>query len=264
MKKSDKTQNKTDLKRRKLVAAAGAAGAVALTGTIPLASLANRDGRSESRSEAASTHPAAWHDRRLRRGDKPTRRMAHLWSEVDCVGCEACITACTGANNPDRLVKQEDGSWKALDSNIRRIDGETPQGRPTMLLNQCAHCDDAPCHKTCPFGAIYIDDNALVRMDPRMCAGCKYCVTSCPYNVRWIHPDSGLPLKCMSDGCIELVNEGRKPVCVSICPVDARDFGDLNDPNSSVSQTLRTKRSRQLLPNSGAKPKYFIITEKMS
>lgn len=197
---------------------------------------------------------------RLRRGQKPTRRLAHIWNDANCTACGACILACTATNNPEMMYREEKG-WKTVTSNIRQIEGVTPQGRPTMTLNQCQHCDNAPCVNTCPFGAVYFDDNGLVRLDPRMCAGCKYCVTSCPYNVRWIHPDNGLPMKCMGPGCLDLVDAGQQPACVQACPANARDFGDLNDPSSSVAQTLRTKRSRRLLPNSGAQPKYFIVEE---
>ena len=197
---------------------------------------------------------------RLRRGQKPTRRLAHIWNDANCTACGACILACTSTNNPEMMYREEKG-WKTVTSNIRQIEGVTPQGRPTMTLNQCQHCDNAPCVNTCPFGAVYYDDNGLVRLDPRMCAGCKYCVTSCPYNVRWLHPDNGLPMKCMGPGCLDLVDAGQQPACVQACPANARDFGDLNDPSSSVAQTLRTKRSRRLLPNSGAEPKYFIVEE---
>lgn len=197
---------------------------------------------------------------RLRRGQQPTRRLAHIWNDANCTACGACILACTSTNNPEMMYREEKG-WKTVTSNIRQIEGVSPQGRPTMTLNQCQHCDNAPCVNTCPFGAVYYDDNGLVRLDPRMCAGCKYCVTSCPYNVRWIHPDNGLPMKCMGPGCLDLVDAGQQPACVQACPANARDFGDLNDPSSSVAQTLRTKRSRRLLPNSGAEPKYFIVEE---
>lgn len=196
--------------------------------------------------------------KRLRRGEEPTRRLAHLWDQSKCIACGACVLACTACNNPDMMTRPEKG-WNALASNIRRIDSVSSSGRPELLLNQCQHCDDAPCLKTCPFGATYQDDNGLIRLDPRMCTGCSYCVTSCPYNVRWIHPDSKLPKKCMGDTCLQFVEDGLPPACVQACPAGARDFGDLNDPDSEVSITLRTKRSRRLLESVGTEPKYFVV-----
>jgi len=195
---------------------------------------------------------------RLRRGQTPTHRLAHVWDASRCIACGACVLACTSANAPEMMFREEKG-WKSLASNIRRIDSASPQGRPEMLLVQCQHCEQAPCISTCPFGATYHDDNGLVRLDPNRCAGCSYCVTSCPYNVRWMHPDSKLPKKCMGDGCLDLVASGQQPACVQACPAMARDFGDLNDPDSSVSITLRTKRSRRLLEHTGTEPKYFVV-----
>lgn len=195
---------------------------------------------------------------RLRKGEKPTKRMAHVWDSSRCIACGACVMACTATNSPEMMFREEKG-WGSVASNIRRIDSVSPQGRPQMLLVQCQHCENAPCVSNCPFGAVYYDDDGLVRLDPRMCAGCSYCVTSCPYNVRWFHPDNGLPKKCMGDGCLELVKAGMQPACVQACPAMARDFGDLNDPASSIAATLRKKRSRRLLEHTGTEPKYFIV-----
>jgi len=198
---------------------------------------------------------------RLRRGHEPEKRLAHIWNSANCTACGACVVACTATNYPEMLERVADKGHGGMPSNIRRIEGATAEGKPTLLLNQCQHCDNAPCMRTCPFGAVYKDTNGLIRLDPRMCAGCKYCITSCPYNVRWVHPDNGLPMKCMGNGCLDLIAAGQKPACVQACPANARDFGDINDPGSSVSQTLRTKRNRRLLANSGAEPKYFIVEE---
>jgi protein NrfC len=184
--------------------------------------------------------------------------MAHVWDESRCIACGACVLACTATNAPDMKYREEKG-WNSIASNIRRIDDLDANGRPSVLLVQCQHCENAPCLNTCPFGATYRDDNGLVRLDPARCAGCSYCVTSCPYNVRWFHPDTKLPEKCMGGGCLDLIDSGMQPACVQACPAMARDFGDLNDPGSSVSQTIRTKRTRRLLEESGTEPKYFVV-----
>ena len=188
----------------------------------------------------------------------PSRRLAHLWDESRCIACGACVLACTMTNQPEMMAREEKG-WGGLASNIRRIESANEQGRPPLLLVQCQHCDDAPCVRTCPFGAVYQDDDGLIRLDARRCAGCSYCVTSCPYNVRWFHPDTHVPAKCMGDGCLDLIAHDQQPACVQACPAMARDFGDLNDPESSVSETLRTQRSRRLLESAGTEPKYFIV-----
>ena len=195
---------------------------------------------------------------RLRRGQKPTRRLAHVRNEANCTACGACVVACTSTNQPEMMYRKEKG-WDSVASNIRSIEGQNAQGRPTHLLNQCQHCEDAPCVHTCPFGAVYYNDDGLVAIDERLCIGCSYCVAACPYNVRWMHPDSGLPKKCMGNACLELVAADQKPACVQACPANARDFGDINDPSSTVSQTLKRLPNRVLLETAGTKPKYFIV-----
>lgn len=186
------------------------------------------------------------------------RRLAHLWDRSRCIACGACIIACNATNYPEMLHREEKG-WNWIASNIRRIERLEAGRRPEVLLLQCQHCDRAPCVTTCPFGATRYDENGLVILDPRLCAGCKYCVTSCPYNVRWMHPDNGLPMKCMGKGCYELVRQGEKPACVQVCPAMARDFGDIDDPQSSISLALRTRRVRRLLEHLGTEPKYFVV-----
>lgn len=186
------------------------------------------------------------------------KNYAHLWDSTRCISCASCVLACTATNAPEMMLREERG-WRSLASNIRRIETVSPQGRPELLLVQCMHCTSAPCVETCPFGAVKHDENGLVVLNPRFCAGCKYCVTSCPYNVRWMHPDNGLPKKCMGDGCLELLRKGERPACVQVCPAGARDFGDINDPTSSISKTLRTRRTKRLLDHLGTEPKYFVV-----
>lgn len=197
---------------------------------------------------------------RLRKGQKPEKRLAHLWNEANCTSCGACIVACNTTNYPEMLHRGDKGhDWLA--SNITRIETETDSGQPKLLLNQCQHCEDAPCVETCPFGAVYYDTNGLVRIDDKLCIGCSYCMAACPYDVRWKHPDTGLPSKCMGDGCLDLVASGHQPACVSACPANARDFGDLNDPKSSIAQQLNSKSHRVQLKEKGTDPKFFIVEE---
>lgn len=59
--------------------------------------------------------------------------------------------------------------------------------------------------------------------------------------------------------CNHRVDQGLAPACVVACPADARIFGDLNDENSEISQTLATHKPTVLLPEKGTKPKVFYI-----
>lgn len=186
------------------------------------------------------------------------KRLAHLFDTTKCFGCGACTVACTQTNAAD-LMLHEDKGWQAMPSNIRRVE-LNHLDKPALLLVQCQHCSNAPCVKTCPFGAMYNDEaTGLVKLDDKRCIGCSYCVAACPYNVRWKHPVKGLPMKCMGKACEEKVAAGELPSCVSVCPVDARAFGDLNDPSSTISRRVRTSRTMRLLEAKGTEPNLFVV-----
>ncbi|MEM1873071.1 MAG: hypothetical protein QXF57_00560, partial [Acidilobaceae archaeon] len=69
-----------------------------------------------------------------------------------------------------------------------------------------------------------------------------------------------LPHKCMGELCESRVEAGLQPLCVSVCPANARDFGDIDDPESSISKKLRALRTERMLEEYRTEPKYFVVT----
>ena len=187
------------------------------------------------------------------------RQLAHLFDATQCIQCGACSSACAQTNYPD-LMNDFNPGWKTIYCNIRQVKVE--KKRPVALLVQCQHCSDAPCVTTCPFGANYYDEDGLVRNDPDKCVGCSYCIASCPYDARWSHPITGLPSKCMGAGCLERIDDGLAPACVAVCPVHARLFGDVNDPQSDISLKISVAKTQKLLESHGTKPNFFVVVQK--
>lgn len=188
-----------------------------------------------------------------------TKQLAHLFDATQCISCGACIVACSQTNFPE-MARRSIRGRDLIASNIKIYRSE--ENRPVNILVQCQQCENAPCVSTCPFGANYYDENGLVRNDPSKCVGCNYCIASCPYDCRWSHPDTGLPVKCISEGCLKLIKDGQQPACVQACPAEARLFGDTMDPNSAISQKIASSRTEMLMPNKGTKPNFYVVVSK--
>ncbi len=140
---------------------------------------------------------------------------------------------------------------------------------------QCYHCDNAPCVKVCPTCATYKEKDGLVLMDYGRCIGCRLCVVACPYSARrfnwWqgtVPADNVNPLvpvrsvgvveKCTF--CVHRVRQGKLPRCVEVCPVRARHFGNLKDPESEVVKILEANMSFRLLEEINTDPRIWYIT----
>ncbi len=113
---------------------------------------------------------------------KPSER--HWVMVIDlrkCVGCSSCTVACIAENKlPPGVVYRP-----VIDTEI----GTYPNVTRTFLPKPCMQCDEPPCTKVCPVGATYKNEEGVVVIDYDQCIGCRYCITSCPYDARTF--DSG-------------------------------------------------------------------------
>jgi molybdopterin-containing oxidoreductase family iron-sulfur binding subunit len=57
--------------------------------------------------------------------------------------------------------------------------------------------------------------------------------------------------------CIQRSREGKYPACVEICPVGARKFGNLLDPDSEIRYILENKRVLVLKQELNTQPKFY-------
>lgn len=166
-----------------------------------------------------------------------------------CIGCQACLVACKTENQvPPGVYRLRMRTTVA---------GTYPNLKGEFRVEQCFHCDNAPCTSVCPTGATYKTRDGIVVVDSARCVGCKACVTACPYSMRFVNPE-GYADKC--NFCQHRVEQGNVPACVETCPTRARVFGDLDDPKSEVSQAIASaKTSTALKPQTGAKPKLIYL-----
>jgi len=70
------------------------------------------------------------------------------------------------------------------------------------------------------------------------------------------HP-KGVIEKCTF--CVHRVEKGLQPACAANCPASALTFGDLDDPNSKVSQLVHQKKAWQLLEENNTKPRVYYL-----
>ncbi|PKL98995.1 MAG: hypothetical protein CVV17_09650 [Gammaproteobacteria bacterium HGW-Gammaproteobacteria-7] len=198
-----------------------------------------------------------------------TQKRLGLVIDLDtCVGCHACAVACKAWNSAGSFApvvdenpygKQPKGVWF---NRVHSYDIAPADDQPAMTLHfprSCLHCADAACVTVCPTGASYKRaEDGIVLVDPDTCIGCKLCSWACPYGAREYSAQTGVMQKCTL--CVDRIyNENldesdRQPACVQACPTRARHFGDLGDPDSTVSQLVRDRHGTELMPELGYRP----------
>jgi tetrathionate reductase subunit B len=177
----------------------------------------------------------------------------HRWAMVvdvaQCIGCQACTVSCIHEN-----AVPED-SFRTIVSTYEVEEG----GRAAMVMlpRLCNHCANAPCIPVCPVGATWQQPDGIVVVDANQCVGCAYCVQACPYDARFINHATNKADKCTF--CAHRVEAGLLPACVESCVGGARIFGDLNDPESTVSKLVAKGDAKVLKPELGTAPHVFYL-----
>ncbi|HEX7489614.1 MAG TPA: 4Fe-4S dicluster domain-containing protein [Anaeromyxobacteraceae bacterium] len=189
-----------------------------------------------------------------------------------CVGCRRCVYACVKENNQSRknpqihwirvLEMEKAHGVDLAHSEIYYDAEEVPRPGHFYMPVQCQQCSDPPCVKVCPVQATWKEPDGIVVIDYDWCIGCRCCMAACPYGARhfnWAEPTlpsaemnpithylgnrprpKGVVEKCTF--CVQRTREGRYPACVEVCPVGARKFGNLLDPESEIRRVMDTKR----------------------
>ncbi|SMN00478.1 Anaerobic dimethyl sulfoxide reductase chain B [uncultured Candidatus Thioglobus sp.] len=150
--------------------------------------------------------------------DNPNRYKQHgfYFNADNCIGCHACESACSEKNDvADHLAYRSVGFVEG---------GSYPNYQRLNLSMACNHCDDPVCLKGCPTRAYTkFAEYGAVLQDPDICFGCGYCTWVCPYNAPQLDPVAGVVSKC--NMCVDRLEVGLKPACVSACLGNALDFG---------------------------------------
>lgn len=181
-----------------------------------------------------------------------------------CFGCHACEVACKAEND----VPLGNFMRQTIYHDVERPKpaGSAPaeaQQMRIMAPMACQHCEDAPCIKACPCGALHKGAGGSVQVNYDKCSGHASCKDACPYGAIYIDPVANQAVKCHN--CTHRLEHDMEPACVSTCPSDALVFGDLNDPASKVSRVKAELEGEgaleQLRPEKGTNPRTWYATD---
>nr|WP_286267838.1 DmsC/YnfH family molybdoenzyme membrane anchor subunit [Thalassotalea atypica] len=162
-------------------------------------------------------------------GSNPNRNKQHgfFFTADNCIGCHACEAACSEKNeNPAHIAFRSVGYVEG---------GSYPDYKRMNISMACNHCDDPVCLKGCPTRAYTKHaEYGAVLQDPETCFGCGYCTWVCPYNAPQLDPVKGRVSKC--NMCVDRLEVGLKPACVSACVGNALDFGVIENTPENREQ----------------------------
>lgn len=214
-----------------------------------------------------------------------------------CTGCGGCIIACKNENNlqegvawASKISKTEGKFPNVRYDYIPTLCNHCANAPcvgvcPTAAMHKadggitmhdtekCIGC--RYCMAICPYGVIYFNqeephkfwrgETALIPGGTSSAEEVTQQVggTIIPYynpereeTLPGIRPQ-GVVEKCTF--CDHRVGNGNLPYCVEACPANARIFGDLDDPNSEVSQLLGKYRPSRLREDLGTEPKIYYV-----
>ncbi len=223
-------------------------------------------------------------------------KFVRLIDQKCCMGCRACLSACAAENyfTPESpwnsMIEYEVGTYptvKKIYNTLNCMHCERPACK--------AACDSvgAKAISKNQFGVVLIDYNK--------CTGCGYCAAVCPYGVPHLnkevkplypgkdkngaetiadadrHPThrkkARVAEKCtfcthkleqaVADGKTDRIGKDQAytPSCDIVCPVQARMFGDIDDPNSEVAKRIKATGATQLRKQFGTGPQVYYVLE---
>jgi Fe-S-cluster-containing dehydrogenase component len=223
-------------------------------------------------------------------------KLVRLIDTTRCMGCRSCLAACAVEN-----FFTHDAPWNVMIEAEAGEFPNVFRTFTTMNCMHCEEppCQVA-CDRVGAF-AITKNAVGVVLVDYDKCIGCGYCAAVCPYGVPQLNqevtnliPGQGpTPLeaipdaerhwthrkrpkvvekctfcwhkleKAMAVGKADRIGIDREytPACDLVCPVDARLFGDLDNPESPVAKAIGQGKATQLKREYGTAPQVYYVLE---
>ncbi len=225
--------------------------------------------------------------------------MAKFGMVIDldrCTGCRACMVACKVENNTPQgnmwmyVFRFEEGEYPnsriwfmprpcmhcdnapcvkvcPVGARYKRLDGLTATD-----WDRCIGC--RYCEVACPYGVNYFNwkepqQNYYIDWDDPDLSGVNggglpYSNPDLDgkYGAEQRHTAGGGHMKGVMEKCtlcVHRLEKGLGPACANTCAPGALHFGDLDDPESEVSQLLRERSSFRLLEEEGTEPRIYYV-----
>ena len=247
----------------------------------------------ETPGKEDSMFPNAWN---YEKQDNTTQTLQNKWGMAidlnSCVGCNACIVACSAENNIPVVGRAQVKvgrimQWLRIDT---YFEGDLSAPKAHFQPMACQHCENAGCEQVCPVGATVHTPEGINTMVYNRCVGTRYCSNNCPYKVRRFNfllysdydteslkfmrnPEvtvrsRGVMEKCSY--CIQRIEAAKiyadkenravrdgeiVTACQQACPTSAITFGNLNDRKSKVYKAKKQERDYPVLADLNFRPR---------
>lgn len=160
------------------------------------------------------------------------RQIAFFVDATRCINCKTCEVACKDANDA------------GVGRRLRRVrtfeGGEFSAVFAFNISMACNHCEDPACVRQCPARAYSKrESDGIVIHSPEKCIGCRYCTRVCPYGAPQYDAREGRVRKC--NLCVEELDRGGVPFCVSSCPLRAIEVAPLEEIAQKPGATIEIR-----------------------
>jgi len=176
---------------------------------------------------------------------------------AECTNCNLCTLAVmdeyVGNEWPDYSAPMPKHGHKWINI-LQKERGQTPMIDIAYVPTMCNHCDDAPCIKAAPKGAIKKRRDGIVIIDPKEAKGQKQLVDACPYGHIWWNEDLQLPQAWTFDA--HLLDRGWKQTRgQQSCPTGA--MRALKDADEDMARIAHEDNLEVMRPELGTKPRVY-------
>ncbi len=219
-----------DLKRRDFLKIVAAGGAAASTSGVATAMDLSRDPKVV-----------------------PKDAVGWLYDSTECIGCQACVTACKESNDlpkggtPENIWKEYSDLTNKIYNTINLYKDGTGEDKDhekngfAFIKNACHHCVDPSCVSACPVSGLVKDEKTgVVVYNPDACCGCRYCMVACPYNVPRFEFKEAFPQIRKCQLCDHKEGDDYS-ACAASCPTGATVYGTYDQLIEEAKRRLKLK-----------------------